>query len=74
VDVVGEPVEQRAGEALGAEHACPLVEGQVAGDDGRAALVSLREHLWDYYKVRATIPAAEAWRPLDQGECPLVKK
>lgn len=29
---------------------------------------------WDYYKLRATIPAAEAWRPLDQGECPLVQK
>ena len=28
---------------------------------------------WDYYKVRATIPAAEAFRPLDQGQCPLVK-
>jgi branched-chain amino acid transport system substrate-binding protein len=29
---------------------------------------------WDYYKVRATIPADQAFRPLDQGECPLVKK
>jgi branched-chain amino acid transport system substrate-binding protein len=29
---------------------------------------------WDYYKVRATVPAAEAFRPIDQGECPLVKK
>ncbi|NJL07709.1 MAG: ABC transporter substrate-binding protein [Methylacidiphilales bacterium] len=29
---------------------------------------------WDYYKLRATIPAAEAFRPLDQGECPLVKR
>ena len=29
---------------------------------------------WDYYKVRATIPAEQAFRPLDQGECPLVKK
>src|SRR5215475_8491109 len=29
---------------------------------------------WDYYKIRATIPAAEAFRPIDQGECPLVKK
>lgn len=29
---------------------------------------------YDYYKTRATIPAAEAWRPLDAGECPLVKK
>src|SRR5215470_4705160 len=28
---------------------------------------------WDYYKLRATIPAEEAFRPLDQGECPLVK-
>jgi branched-chain amino acid transport system substrate-binding protein len=29
---------------------------------------------WDYYKLRATIPAAEAFRPMDQGECPLAKK
>ena len=28
---------------------------------------------WDYYKVRATIPAAEAFRPIEQGGCPLVK-
>ncbi|ALA19996.1 MULTISPECIES: ABC transporter substrate-binding protein [Chelatococcus] len=28
---------------------------------------------WDFYKLVATIPAAEAFRPLDQGECPLVK-
>ncbi len=29
---------------------------------------------WDYYKLRATIPAEQAFRPLDQGDCPLVKK
>ena len=29
---------------------------------------------WDYYKLRATIPANEAFRPLDKGECPLVKR
>ena len=29
---------------------------------------------WDFYKLRATIPAAEAFRPLDKGDCPLVKK
>jgi branched-chain amino acid transport system substrate-binding protein len=29
---------------------------------------------WDYYKIRATIPADQAFRPLDQGDCPLVKK
>jgi branched-chain amino acid transport system substrate-binding protein len=28
---------------------------------------------WDYYKQLATIPADEAWRPIDQGDCPLVK-
>ena len=29
---------------------------------------------WDYYKLRATIPADQAFRPLNEGECPLVKK
>ena len=29
---------------------------------------------WDYYKLRATIPADQAFRPIDQGDCPLVKK
>ena len=29
---------------------------------------------WDYYKLRATIPAAEAFRPVAQSECPLLKK
>jgi branched-chain amino acid transport system substrate-binding protein len=28
---------------------------------------------WDYYTLRATIPAAEAFRPLEEGGCPLVK-
>jgi branched-chain amino acid transport system substrate-binding protein len=28
---------------------------------------------WDYYKVRATIPADQAFRPLKDGNCPLVK-
>jgi branched-chain amino acid transport system substrate-binding protein len=29
---------------------------------------------WDYYKLRATIPVEQAFRPIDQGDCPLVKK
>ena len=29
---------------------------------------------WDYYKLISTIPAEEAFRPLAQSECPLVKK
>jgi len=28
---------------------------------------------YDYYKLRATIPADEAFRPLSEGGCPLVK-
>jgi branched-chain amino acid transport system substrate-binding protein len=28
---------------------------------------------WDYYKMRATIPADQAFRPLKDGDCPLVK-
>jgi branched-chain amino acid transport system substrate-binding protein len=28
---------------------------------------------WDYYKLIRTIPAAEAFRPLDKGNCPLAK-
>jgi branched-chain amino acid transport system substrate-binding protein len=30
------------------------------------------KHPGDFYKVRATIPAAEAFRPLADGKCPLV--
>ena len=29
---------------------------------------------WDYYHVRQVIPAAEAFQPLAQSRCPLVKK
>ena len=27
---------------------------------------------WDYYKLLATIPAEQAFRPLKEGGCPLV--
>ena len=29
---------------------------------------------WDYYKLIQTIPAAEAFRPLADGNCPMIKK
>ena len=29
---------------------------------------------WDYYHVRATIPAAEAFQPLSASKCPLIAK
>ena len=28
---------------------------------------------WDYYKLRATIPENAAFRPLNEGGCPLVR-
>ena len=43
--MVGQPVEQCAGEALGAEGLGPFIEGQIAGNQGRAALVTLRDQL-----------------------------
>jgi branched-chain amino acid transport system substrate-binding protein len=52
-------------------------------DDGRkihdmylfeAKAPSESKYAWDYYKLVRTIPAAEAFRPLDQGGCALVKK
>jgi branched-chain amino acid transport system substrate-binding protein len=29
---------------------------------------------WDLYNVLATVPGDEAFRPLDQGNCPLIPK
>ena len=29
---------------------------------------------WDYYTIKATIPAAEAFQPLALSRCPLIKK
>ena len=45
VDVMGEPIERGTRQALGAEHGGPLVEWQIAGDDGGATLVALAEDL-----------------------------
>src|SRR5450759_3944651 len=45
VDVVGQPVEERAGQSLRAKYRCPFLEWKVRGDDGRATFVALAEHL-----------------------------
>ena len=29
---------------------------------------------WDYYKLIATIPGEQAFRPLEDGGCPMIKK
>jgi branched-chain amino acid transport system substrate-binding protein len=28
---------------------------------------------WDFYNLKATVPAEEAFRPLSEGGCPLVR-
>ena len=42
VDMMGEPVQQSAGEAFGSEDLGPFVEWQVGGDNQRASFVALR--------------------------------
>jgi branched-chain amino acid transport system substrate-binding protein len=32
------------------------------------------KYAYDYYKLRATVPADQAFRPMELGDCPLVKK
>ena len=57
----------------------PLFAGDVR-DDGRHVhpmyLSSSRPQPsrseWDYYTLLATIPAEQAFRPLEEGKCPLV--
>ena len=49
VDVVGEPVQQRAGEAFRSEDRSPLVERQVGGDQDGAPLVALAEDLEEQF-------------------------
>jgi branched-chain amino acid transport system substrate-binding protein len=61
----------------------PLFGKGVVRADGRkihpAYLVEVKKPAeskgpWDLYKIRATIPADQAFRPLADSECPLVKK
>ena len=73
VDVVGEPVQQRAGEALRAEDFGPFVERQVGGHHDGTALVALAEDLEEQFPPvwdRGTKPSSsmlsslswESWR------------
>ena len=45
LDVMGQAVEERAGEAFRSKDLGPFIEGQVGGDQDRATLVALAEHL-----------------------------
>ena len=43
--MMGQSVEQGAGEPFGSEHRCPFIERQIAGNQRAAAFVALAEHL-----------------------------
>ena len=45
MDMVREPVEQGSRQAFGAEDLSPFIEGEIAGDQRGAALVTLAEDL-----------------------------
>jgi branched-chain amino acid transport system substrate-binding protein len=85
VDALGSPAD---GAAVVAKMKSLPTDDQAFGkgfvrEDGRkihpAYLLQVKtpaesKYPWDYAKVVATIPADEAFRPLSQSECPLVKK
>ena len=48
--MVGEPVQQRSGEALRPEDLGPLVEGEVGGDQDGAPLVALAEDFEEQFR------------------------
>ena len=48
--MVGEPVQQRAGEPLRAEDLGPFVEGQIGGHHDGAPLVALAEDLEEQFR------------------------
>src|SRR5499427_10004160 len=52
VDLVGQAIEQRAGQPLGPEHTGPFVERQIGGDNDGAALVTLAEDLEQELRAR----------------------
>ena len=85
VDKVGSPTDGRAVVAAMKQSPDddPLFGHVVIRPDGRAVhsmyLLQVKapdesKDEWDVFKVTATIPAEQAFRPLDQGGCPLVAK
>ena len=49
--MVGEPVQQRAGEAFRTEHPGPLIEGQVGGDQDGPPLVAQAEDIEEQFRA-----------------------
>lgn len=49
--MVGQPVQEGAGEAFGTEGFGPFFERQIAGDQRRAALIALRDQLEEKFSA-----------------------
>ena len=47
--MMGEPIEQRAGEPFRAEDRGPFIEWQIAGDQRGATFIALAEHLEEQF-------------------------
>ncbi len=58
-----------------AEHASLRKDGRMVHDMYLAQVKSPAESKgpWDYYKILATIPGDQAFRPIEKSQCPLVK-
>ena len=56
MNMVGETIQQGPGQAFGAEHFRPLIERQIAGYDGGAALVTLAAFASEHADWRGCYP------------------
>jgi branched-chain amino acid transport system substrate-binding protein len=86
VAAIGQAEAKRSGAAVVARMKAIPVEDDVLGratvrEDGRvvspAYLFEVKRPEeshgpWDYYKLLATVPPEDAWRPLAEGGCPLI--
>ena len=72
VDVVGETVQQRSGQAFRPEDLGPLVEGQVGGHQDGAPLVALAEDLEEQFRPgggQGTKPSSSMISRLRRDNC-----
>jgi branched-chain amino acid transport system substrate-binding protein len=59
-----------------AQHAKLRADGQLVHDFYLVSVKSPAESKgpWDYYKIEQTVPGDEAFQPLSESRCPLVKR
>jgi len=60
MNVMGEAVEERAGEPFRSEHARPFIERQIAGHQRRAELIALAKDIEDKLRANRAFPACQS--------------